>query len=117
VTRPRDFSFFVEDDRLRVRFVAASTLGRMESGQGRGGDYGKGVIRLPRYEPRGSLRGSLLHELGHYLYERAELRPSDTTEEDACDLLTWLPMILHDERNGALRRFLGLRLDAPRASR
>lgn len=58
----------------------------------------------------------MFHELGHYLADRDELNPRglkhklppDTTEEDICDLLTWVAIILTDPRNDALRAFLGL---------
>lgn len=103
-----DFDFWVEDDCIRVRFVSARALGRMKTGHATGGDYAARVIRLPRYETRRSQRTSAFHELGHYLCDRQELRARDTTEEEVCDLLTWVPIVLTDPRNSALRSFLGL---------
>lgn len=105
---PRDFTFYVEDDAIRVRHVGARVLKRLSSGHTIAGDFGDGVIRLLRGETRSARRSVLLHELGHYLVDRQELRASDCTEEEVCDLLSWLPAILVDERNGALRAFLGL---------
>jgi hypothetical protein len=114
----RDFSFWVEEDELRVRFVSRAALGSLASGHVTGGDYAALTIRLRASEPVGSNRRTLLHELGHYLVDRDELNPrafkrtlpNDVTEEDVCDLLTWLPVILHDPRNDALRDFLGILL-------
>jgi hypothetical protein len=104
----KDFRFFVEADRIEVRFVSQKKLGRLSSdgGWGTGGTYRKGVIKLPRYEYRGTLRAALLHELGHHLYKRQEINLNRVTEEDVCDMLTWLPSILTDRRNKKLRRFL-----------
>jgi hypothetical protein len=108
VKAPDPFDFWVEEDRIKVRFVPNARLGNMPSGHKVGGLYVEQVISLHRYDYLKSLRAGLMHELGHYLVERQELRPKDTTEEEVCDLLTWLPAILADPRNGALRRFLGL---------
>lgn len=115
---PDGFTFWVDDDALRVVFVPAGKLGRLDNGgHATGGDYLDGLIRLPRYEARKGLRSSLLHELGHHLVRRQELNPRGTqralpnaTEEDVCDLLTWIPMVLVDPRNDALRAFLGVAL-------
>jgi hypothetical protein len=104
-----DFSFYVEDDRIRVKFVGARALGNLGSGHNVGGDYADKVIRLKRREYRRSQRSTLLHELGHYLVERQELNPRATNEEEVCDVLTWLPTIFNDQRNTALLAFLGLR--------
>lgn len=107
---PRDFDLWVEDDRLRVRFVSAKVLGQLKDGHAVGGDFGDNVIRLPRGDYRRTQRGAFMHELGHYLYSRQELTPS-AHQEQVCDLLSWLPYILIDPRNDGLRHFLGLRLD------
>lgn len=102
------FDFYVEDDRIRVRFVTQRQLKRLRSGHNIAGDYSDRTIRVFRGEYRRSQRSVLMHELGHYLVARQELRATDTTEEAVCDLLTWLPNILTDERNGELLAFLGL---------
>jgi hypothetical protein len=106
--RPKGFSFWVEDDRIVVRFVSAKTLGSLESGHSVGGDYRDKTIRIFRGELKRGQRSVLMHELAHYLVERQELRPNKTNEEEVCDLLTWLPSIFADERNDALLSFLGL---------
>lgn len=104
-----NFSFYVEDDIIRVKFVRFRELGRMDRGRQRvGGLYRDRVIRLPKTELRTANRAGLLHELGHYLYQRADLSVNDLTEEDFCDGFTWLPHILTDPRNDDLRAFLGL---------
>jgi hypothetical protein len=108
VNAPAPFDIWVEDDRIKVRFVPNARLGNMPSGHKVGGLYDKQVISLHRYDYRKSARAALMHELGHYLIVRQELRPRNTTEEEVCDLLTWLPAILIDPRNRALRKFLGL---------
>lgn len=109
---PRDFDFWVEDDRLHVRHVTARLLTRISSGQNTGADYGDKVISLLRGDTRRSLRGYLLHELGHYLCDRLDHPKRGLTQEDACDLLSWVPNILLDDRNGPLRAYLGLKEDA-----
>lgn len=103
----RDFSFWVEDDRIRVKHVSPKTLTPISSGQSPGADYRAGVIRITRGETAYGRQGYLLHELGHYLVERVELGKT-LTEEDACDLFAWIPFILRDRRNGDLRAYLGL---------
>jgi hypothetical protein len=106
-----DFTLFVDDDSVKVKFVSAAALGKLsKDGHSAGGDYADRTIRVFRGEARRSQRAVLLHELAHYLYARMELKPRTASEEDACDLFTWLPMILSDERNEALREFLGLTL-------
>lgn len=110
---PEDFDFWVDEDRLHVRFVSIRRLGRLPSGHSVWGDYTGKVIRLPRYEHSEAQKGIFFHELGHYLAERQELC-TRATIEDVCDLLTWLPSVLLDRRNAALRRFLGLALPARR---
>jgi len=106
-----DFTISVEDDRIRVKFVASATLGKLsKDGHSAAGDYANKTIRLFRGEFRRTQRNVLLHELGHYLVARQELKPKLASEEDICDLMTWLPTILTDERNGELRDFLGLTL-------
>lgn len=106
----KNFTLWVESDRVKVRFVGAKRLGRLtkDAGWATGGSYTHKdrIIRLPRYEYRGTLRAALLHELGHHLFKRQELKVSRITEEDVCDMLTWLPSILTDKRNKKLRRFL-----------
>jgi hypothetical protein len=108
VKAPDPFDIWVEDDRIKVRFVPNARLGNMPSGHKVGGLYDKQTITLHRYDYRKSLRAGLMHELGHYLVARQELKAKATTEEEVCDLLTWLPAILADPRNRALRKFLGL---------
>lgn len=103
-----DFAFFVEDDRIRVKFVTARQLGKLATGHLSGGDYGDLLIRLPRFELRRSQRSAMMHELGHYLYARTEMTVKDSNEEAVVDLLAWVPSILVDPRNVDLRRFLGL---------
>jgi hypothetical protein len=105
---PANFDIWVDDDRIRVRFVPQKQLGRLSSGHLVGGDFGDGIIRLPRFDTRRAQRAVLFHEMGHYLVKRQELRARDTTEEEVCDLLAWVPPILADERNADLRAFLGL---------
>ena len=106
-----DFTIYVENDRVRVKFVAAATLGKLsKDGHSAAGDYADRVIRIFRGEYQRTQRHILLHELGHHLVARQELKPRTASEEDICDLLTWLPLILTDERNGDLRAFLGLTL-------
>jgi hypothetical protein len=105
----KNFAFYVEHDRLQVRFVTTRTLGRHGSGQSKGGDYLNKVIRLPRKEMVNANRGALFHELGHYIHrERQELPARGLTDEDICDAMMWVPAVLRDPRNGDLRRFLGL---------
>lgn len=104
---PPNFEFWVGEDRVRVRFVSQKTLGSIADGHASRGEYKNRIIRLFRGELPHALQAVFLHELGHYLYERGELK--SPTEEDAADLLTWLPTIVHDKRNGALRRFLRIR--------
>jgi hypothetical protein len=113
VSDPRDFAFYVEDDLIKVRFVGPKKLGRIPGDKDKhltGGDYKDGRIRLLRYEYRRTLRSMFLHELGHHLYARQEL-DRKASEEDICDMLTWLPQIITDKRNKALRQFLGIRRD------
>jgi hypothetical protein len=105
----RGFAFWVEDDRLTVRMVSPRALGNLGSGHAVGGDYRDRTIRLHRGDTRRSWRSTFCHELGHYLVERQELQPKKTTEEEICDLLSWLPGILADPRNDALLAFLGLK--------
>jgi hypothetical protein len=106
-----DFSFFVDDERIRVKFVASATLGKLSASKhSAAGDYHDRTIRLFRGEPRRTQRSVMLHELGHYLFARMELRAGRASEEDICDLFTWMPLILEDPRNSALRKFLGLTL-------
>ena len=106
-----DFTLYVENDRIRVKFVAAATLGKLsKDGHSAAGDYQARVIRIFRGEFQRTQRAVLLHELGHYLVSRQELKPGKASEEDICDVLTWLPTILADERNEAFREFLGLTL-------
>ena len=106
-----DFSFYVDDDVLKVKFVSAAVLGKLSSsGHSAAGDYANHTIRLFRGEYRRTQRTVVFHELGHYLVAWLELKPAKASEEDLCDLLTWLPLILLDERNEALREFLGLTL-------
>jgi len=105
----RDFDFWVEDDKIRVRHVTARSLTKISSGQNPGADYSDKVISLLRGDIRRSLRGYLLHELGHYLCDRMDHGKDGLTQEDACDLLSWLPYIIRDERNEKLRAYLGLR--------
>lgn len=105
----KGFSIYVDDERIAVRFVSARELGNLGSGHAVGGDYKDRVIRIHRGELRRAQRAVLLHELGHYLVKRQELRARATNEEEVCDLLTWLPSIFVDERNDALLEFLGLR--------
>lgn len=104
-----NFSFYVDDDRIAVKFVSAKALGNLGSGHNVGGDYRANVIRIFRGELRRAQRATLLHELGHYLVARQELNPKATNEEEVCDVLTWLPSIFGDPRNTALLTFLGLR--------
>lgn len=106
---PRDFAFYVEDDLIRVRHVAARSLARISSGQNAGADYSNKVISVLRGDTRRALRGYLLHELGHYLCDRLDHGKKGLTQEDACDLMSWLPGILLDERNDAFRAYLGLK--------
>lgn len=103
----RDFTFYVDADRIRVRFVMPSRLKKIASGQNPGADYGDKVIRIARGELTRSQQGYLFHELGHYLVERMEYGKT-LTQEDACDLMSWAPAILRDPRNGDLRAFLSL---------
>ena len=117
MTTTSDFAIHVEDDELRVRFVSRKALGALPTGHATGGDYASRIIRLRRSETRRGNRAALLHELGHYLVEREELNPRHTSrelrgvnEEDICDLLTWVPIILADPRNGELRAFMGIEL-------
>lgn len=107
-----DFAFYVEDDRIRVKFVSQKTLGRLtDEGHPTGGTYTEGqrVIRIVRGEYRTGQRAIFMHELGHYLVERQELDARNTTEEEVCDILSWLPRIYADERNADLLKFLGLK--------
>lgn len=103
-----DFTLWIEDDRVRVKFVSARALGNLSSGHSVAGDYRDKTIRIFRGELRRAQRSVFMHELGHYLVSRQELRPSATNEEEICDLLTWLPHIFADERNEELLEFLGL---------
>jgi len=105
----RDFTIYVEDDRIQVRFVGARRLGTLSSGHPVGGDYDGRSIRLPAGAYRTANQASLLHELGHHFARRQGLRDG-ATEEEACELLSWLPRVLADPRNRAFRSFLGLRL-------
>lgn len=106
---PRDFDLWVEDDRIKVRFVTTKVLKRLASGHAVGGDYSDRIIRIFRGDSRRSQRGTFFHELGHYLCDRNEFNSKDCTEEEACDLLAWVPQILNDPRNDGLRTFLGVR--------
>lgn len=110
---PRDFTFFVEADRIKVRHVSARTLGSGPDGHPTGGDYRDSTIRIFRGEYRSAARAYLLHELGHHLVARQEINPQHTTEEEICDVLTWLPFIFSDPRNAALLSYLGLRYTRP----
>lgn len=114
----KDFDFFVDTVRLKVKFVTGRTLGRTGSYQ-IGGDYtpGSKVIRLLRYEAKGALRATLLHELCHYLWERNEMTVKTVNEEDICDLMSWLPMVFEDSRNTELLDFLGLQVKKERKTR
>lgn len=106
-----DFTFYVEDDRIRVKFVSAATLGKLSSSKHSAyGDYSDKVIRIFRGDTRRSQRAVFLHELGHYLVSRQELKPRTASEEDICDLFSWLPAIFSDDRNAKLLEFLGLTL-------
>jgi hypothetical protein len=113
-----DFTVCVENDEIRVQFVSRADLGSLGSGHVVGGDYEALIIRVRASDSRRTQRAVLMHELGHYLVDRDELNtrgwkrtlPNDVTEEDVCDLFTWLPQILRDSRNGELRAFLGLDL-------
>lgn len=101
------FTLYVENDRVAVRFVTRRALGRLRSGHTTGGDYSDKVIRIARWETHRAQAAALFHELGHYLYDRSELR-ADSHEEEDVDLLAWIPGIVFDERNKALLDFLGL---------
>ena len=105
----RDFDFWVEDDRIRVRHVTARSLTKISSGQNAGADYSDKVISLLRGDTKRALRGYLLHEIGHYLCDRLDHRKIGLTQEDACDLLSWVPFIISDPRNEAFREYLGLK--------
>lgn len=106
-----DFTIFVDNESIKVKFVASATLGKLSSSKhSAAGDYKDNTIRVFRGEPRRSQRSVLLHELCHYLFARMELKAASASEEDVCDLFTWLPIILEDSRNKALRSFLGLTL-------
>jgi hypothetical protein len=109
VKYPKDFKLYVERERIEVRFVSAKKLGRMDTkaAHATGGTYRDCVIKLPRYEYLGTQRAALLHELAHHLFHRQELdRSRGWNEEDACDLLTWLPGIYGDKRNKRFRKFM-----------
>lgn len=103
------FTIYVEDDRIRVKLVSAEAFARDSKGHRMGGDYGNRTIRLPRREYRGTQRAALLHELGHYIWERGEYR-GPVSQEDFCEGFSWLPSILTDPRNDPLREFLGLEI-------
>ena len=102
-----DFPFWVDGDRIKVRFVSAAVLGRTAAGHMVAGDYTNREIRIFRGEIRHAQRAVFWHEVGHYIYERLELTKS-AHEEQIVDLLTFVPLIIGDNRNGALRKFLGL---------
>ena len=105
----RDFDFWVEDDKITVRFVGQRALKRLSSGHAVGGDYEDKHIRIFRGDTRRAQRGTLFHELGHYLVKRYELNVKDCTEEEVCEIPAWVPQILNDPRNEALVLFLGFR--------
>lgn len=107
---PRDFDLWVEDDRIRVRHVTSRSLTKISSGQNAGADYEKAkkTISILRGDTRKARRGYVFHELGHYLCDRLDHPRRGLTQEDAVDLLSWVPGILLDERNEDLRRYLGL---------
>lgn len=105
----KDFTFYVDEDKIKVKFVTNRALGRTGNYQ-IGGDYtpGSKMIRLLRSEPKSSMRATFLHELCHYLVERNEMKIKNSNEEDICDLFSWLPMIFMDKRNTEFLNFLGL---------
>lgn len=117
---PRPFKIYVDqdtDETVHVSFHPASRFyrDRMSTGQSTGATYKDNVIELSRASTRAGYCASLWHELGHYFIEREEFRISrkgvlvGVTEEDACDLFTWVPAILHDPRNEPLRQLMGVK--------
>ena len=85
----KDFTFYVDEDKIKVKFVTNRALGRTGNYQ-IGGDYtpGSKMIRLLRSEPKSSMRATFLHELCHYLVERNEMKIKNSNEEELSNVLT-----------------------------
>ena len=82
-------------------------LGRFAQGYPLGGDYKKNRIRIAKGMTRSQVRKTLLHELMHHLWERADLHSvlSVKTEELVIDSLdAWMFTVLNE--NPDLRDFL-----------
>src|SRR5438105_2749006 len=107
---PAGFTVHLDDNRqCRVRFVSRAKVGRLEGdedGHPAVGEYDAGVIQLARYETHRGQKRTLLHELGHWIYELAEHRSAPPNEEEICDMFIWLDDLLSDPRNQALRDWL-----------
>lgn len=104
--RRAGFRFFFDEDIITVKFVSPNELRRDNFGHRIAGDYKNRVIRLDATETWSGTVGSLFHEIGHAIVDRMDLR--ETNEEDLCEMLAWLDLILYDKRNVSLRKYLRL---------
>ena len=113
--RAEPFRIYIDDDTIiQVRFVGRKELGRQPTGHSVAGEYDKGVIKIARWEPSRTQQAIIWHEIGHALVKHDELAgrgkylAEGTTEEDVCELFTWVTLILRDPRNQPLWQFMGV---------
>ncbi len=90
------FDLDVDGRRVRVRFVPSSRMQRDSKGHAMGGDYGDNLIKVSTAQTRRGVRAAVLHEIGHHVLDRAEVKVPTAVEEDVADAFCWLLPVLRD---------------------